>query len=241
MDISVIARGAVALATGCCLPAFADIYSYTSADGSISLSNVPTDRHYALLVSERGAPPPAPPAAEPAKPSDAANKAQYEPLVEQAAQRYGLESALLHAVISVESRYDAKAVSKAGAVGLMQLMPETAKRYKVADALDPEQNLHGGARYLRYLLRLFNSDLSLVLAAYNAGENRVIRNGYRIPQLKETLDYVPRVLSHYRRLLGGQQVAAARPGGPGAARAPLVAGTAKSGHLAAAGTLLSME
>lgn len=212
MDLSVIVRGVVTLGACCCVPAFADIFSHTSANGAVTLSNVPTDRQFAVLVSE-GAEDfvPEPPAAEPPKLTTPANKGQFERMVDQTANAYGLESALLHAVISVESRYDANAVSPAGAVGLMQLMPDTAKRYKVADALDPQQNLHGGARYLRDLLRLFNSDLSLVLAAYNAGENRVIRSGYRIPQLKQTLDYVPRVLGFYRRYLGKTHPAATLP------------------------------
>ncbi|MBI4986033.1 MAG: lytic transglycosylase domain-containing protein [Rhodocyclales bacterium] len=218
MDRSIIVRAALMLAACCWRPAVADIYSYTATDGAVSLSNVPTDRSYALLVPEGTASetvePPAIEALNLPRPA-----AQYAPLVDRAAQKYGLDSALLHAVISVESRYDAKAVSKQGAVGLMQLMPDTAKRYKVDDALDPEQNLHGGARYLRDLLRLFDSDLSLVLAAYNAGENRVIRNGYRIPQLKETLDYVPRVLNLYRRYLLRQATAASRSGAAGIAAA----------------------
>lgn len=184
------------------LPAVAAIYSYTAADGSVVLSNVPTQQEYALMVRDgEAAPTPEPVPEAVAVPPSPSGKADFEPMVAQAAKRYGLDSALLHAVISVESRYDAKAVSRAGAAGLMQLMPVTAKRYKVDDALDPEQNLHGGARYLRDLLRLFNSDLSLVLAAYNAGENAVIRNGYRIPPFKETMNYVPRVLGFYRRYL----------------------------------------
>jgi soluble lytic murein transglycosylase-like protein len=107
-------------------------------------------------------------------------------VVEEVSRAYGLESALLHAVISVESSYNPKAVSKAGAAGLMQLMPGTAKRYGVADAFDPAQNLRGGANYLRDLLKLFDSDVSLALAAFNAGEDAVMRYGNRIPY-RETL------------------------------------------------------
>jgi len=186
------------LASACvCLPACADIYSRTAADGSISLSNVPTDSHYAVLVSAHeiaytaGAP------LAGTIPPSRANKAQYEGMVERAARQSGLDSALLHAVISVESRYDARAVSRKGATGLMQLMPATARRYEVADPFDPEQNVQGGARYLRDLLRMFDSDMSLALAAYNAGENAVFRNGNRIPAYRETRDYVPKVLAYY--------------------------------------------
>jgi soluble lytic murein transglycosylase-like protein len=124
-------------------------------------------------------------------------------VVNEVSRIYGLESALLHAVISVESRYNPKAVSPAGAAGLMQLMPHTAKRYGVTDALDPRQNLNGGARYLRDLLRLFNNDTSLALAAYNAGENAVKRHGNRIPPYRETQRYVPKVLAFYQRYRTG--------------------------------------
>ncbi len=120
-------------------------------------------------------------------------------MVAEVALVHGLDSALLHAVISVESRYNPNAVSRAGAVGLMQLMPATAKRYGVKDSFDPAQNLHGGAKYLRDLLTLFDSDINLVLAAYNAGEYAVIKNGNRIPPFPETRKYVPRVMGYYRQ------------------------------------------
>lgn len=188
----------------------ADIYSRTAADGSISLTNVPSDTHYSLFIAEREQPrgrqPVLPLSAKalPGRPG----KAQYENMVEQAARQVGLESALLHAVISVESRYDARAVSRKGAAGLMQLMPATARRYDVADPFDPAQNIQGGARYLRDLLRLFDSDKSLALAAYNAGENAVLRNGKQIPAYRETQDYVPRVLGYYSRYRAGENAPA---------------------------------
>jgi len=119
-------------------------------------------------------------------------------LIEAAAQASQLEPALIHAVIAAESGYNPSALSPKGAVGLMQLMPQTAKRYSVTNPLDPLQNIQGGARYLRDLLRMFNNDLKLALAAYNAGENAVMKYGNRIPPFPETLAYVPRVLSYYR-------------------------------------------
>jgi soluble lytic murein transglycosylase-like protein len=122
----------------------------------------------------------------------------YAPIIEETALAYGVEPALLDAVVLVESSYDARAVSRQGAQGLMQLMPETARRYGVADAFDPVQNLRGGARYLRDLRETFNDDLRLVLAAYHAGEYAVIRHGYRMPPFKSTLDFVTRVLERYR-------------------------------------------
>jgi soluble lytic murein transglycosylase-like protein len=183
-----------------CQPAWADIYAYTSADGAVSLSNMPTDDRYTVLVAAVPQAVPAAPAAAVREPALAsARKARYDRVVEEVSRDYGLESALVHAVIAVESSYNPKAVSKAGAVGLMQLMPGTAKRYGVADAFDPEQNLRGGANYLRDLLNLFGSDVSLALAAFNAGEHAVIKHGNRIPPYRETLRYVPRVLDHYER------------------------------------------
>jgi len=184
-------------------PGWADVYAYTAADGTVSLSNVPTDARYEVLIA---APQPvtgAPPAAKPPKPvkpgPSQAGTARFDRIIEDVSRIYGLESALLHAVITVESSYNPKAVSNKGAAGLMQLMPGTAKRYGVADAFDPAQNLGGGARYLRDLLNLFDSDVSLALAAYNAGENAVKKHGNRIPPYRETLRYVPKVLDYYQR------------------------------------------
>jgi hypothetical protein len=181
----------------------ADIYLRTAPDGSISLSNVPTESHYSVLIADpdshrRGE------AGLPVRGKSLVSKAQYESMVDEAARNSGLESALLHAVISVESNYDARAVSRKGAAGLMQLMPATARRYEVADPFDPAQNVRGGASYLRDLLRMFDSDKRLALAAYNAGENAVLRSGKRIPAYRETQDYVPKVLGYYSRYLAAE-------------------------------------
>jgi soluble lytic murein transglycosylase-like protein len=113
-----------------------------------------------------------------------------------------IDRALLHAVIATESGYDSRARSPKGAVGLMQLMPGTAERYGVRDIWNPQQNLRAGARYIRDLLAMFNDDLELALAAYNAGEGAVIRFGKRIPPFAETRSYVPRVLRQYDRYRG---------------------------------------
>jgi soluble lytic murein transglycosylase-like protein len=101
----------------------------------------------------------------------------------------------------VESGYDAKAVSRKGAQGLMQLMPKTAQRFGVHNVFDPVENIRGGALYLKWLLDYFNGDLKLALAGYNAGEQEVVRAGYKIPANKETRDYVPKVLAHLKRPL----------------------------------------
>lgn len=124
----------------------------------------------------------------------------YQAEVLAAAQASGLEPALIHAVIRVESAYNPTAVSPMGAVGLMQLMPDTAKRYGVKNSRDPTENIRGGTEYLVELKRMFDGDLNLVLAAYNAGENAVLRYGRAIPRFPETLQYIPRVLAEYERL-----------------------------------------
>jgi soluble lytic murein transglycosylase-like protein len=117
-------------------------------------------------------------------------------LIQQIAQETSMSASLLHAVIAVESGYDAKAVSRKGAQGLMQLMPQTAQRFGVRNPMDPAQNVRGGALYLKWLLDYFDGDLRLALAGYNAGENVVVRAGYKVPAIKETLEYVPKVLAH---------------------------------------------
>ena len=131
------------------------------------------------------------------RPLNQANRKLYTPQIEQIARTYGLDPRLLHAVIGAESAYDPAAVSNKGAMGLMQLMPDTARRFGVQNPFDPTANLHGGARYLRWLMDRFQSDLELVLAAYNAGEGAAERYGNAIPPYEETRTYVARVLDYY--------------------------------------------
>ena len=117
-------------------------------------------------------------------------------MIVRIAEKYRLEPALLHAVISAESSFNPKAVSEDGAVGLMQLMPATARRFGVDNPYDPVTNIDGGARYLRHLLNRFD-DIQLALAAYNSGENAVLRYGNTIPPYPETHHYVVKVLAYY--------------------------------------------
>jgi soluble lytic murein transglycosylase-like protein len=131
-----------------------------------------------------------------------ANRKLYAPQVELVARTYGLDPKLMHAVISAESAYNPAAVSDKGAMGLMQLMPDTAKRFGVPDPFDPIANMHGGARYLRWLMDHFQNNLNLVLAAYNAGEGAVERYGNTIPPFEETRTYVVRVLDFYNYYRG---------------------------------------
>ena len=130
-------------------------------------------------------------------------RSRFASQIEAAATANNVDAALIRAVISAESGYNPSAISRAGAVGLMQLMPETARRYNVTDRHDPGQNIYGGTEYLRDLLRMFNYDLHLVIAAYNAGEEAVMKYGNRIPPYRETLAYVPKVMKFYKRYSTG--------------------------------------
>jgi len=123
----------------------------------------------------------------------------YDSHIEAAASENNVDAGLIRAVISVESGYNPLARSPKGAMGLMQLMPETARKYGVTNIRDPGQNIHGGARYLHALMEMFGNDLKLVLAAYNAGEEAVMKYGRRVPPFAETTAYVPKVLSRYKR------------------------------------------
>ncbi len=136
---------------------------------------------------------------EPARRETTAQKrARYAPLIVAAANESKVEAALIEAVITAESAFNPLAVSRTGAVGLMQLMPDTAKRFGVTDRTDPEQNILGGAKYLNFLLRKFG-DPRLAIAAYNAGEGNIKKHGNKIPPFEETRKYVPKVLAFYNK------------------------------------------
>jgi soluble lytic murein transglycosylase-like protein len=139
------------------------------------------------------------------KASASKNRNAFDDNIRLAAEQYDLDFGLIKAVIHTESGFDPKARSGPGAQGLMQLMPATAKRYRVTDAWDPAQNINAGAKHLRYLLKRYG-DLSLALAAYNAGEGNVDKYG-GIPPFTETQDYVERVTGRYTRLYGGSLAA----------------------------------
>lgn len=174
----------------------ADVYVKEDADGTLVLTDAPGGEGFELLLhSERDAAA-APVAARAEHPS----ARLHAPRIERAARAAGVDASLLHAVIRAESAYNPKAVSPKGAAGLMQLMPATARRYGVADRFDPDQNVLGGALYLRDLLARFDGQLELALAAYNAGEGAVQKYGGRIPPYAETQRYVPQVMHNYRSL-----------------------------------------
>ena len=168
-----------------CVAAQAQIVRYQGPDGRLYFTNLPL--------------PPASGSTAVARPALATRLTAQAPvfsLIQRLAQQYSVDPHLVRAIIMVESNFDPHAVSRAGAQGLMQLMPDTAARYRVEDPFDPYANIEGGIRYLRDLLRLFPSDLRHVLAAYNAGEGAVQQYG-GIPPYPETQRYVERVLALY--------------------------------------------
>ena len=175
----------------------AAIFAFTDENGTVHYSNVPSDSRYRLLIASA----PGESAAKPGIQTLLQRSQAYSELIEHAARANHLDPALVRAVIVVESACDPKATSKRGARGLMQLMPATARQYGVRNVFDPEQNIHAGSHYLRDLADRYHEDLQLMLAAYNAGPQAVEQYGRRIPALKETLDYVPRVLRIYHRLV----------------------------------------
>jgi soluble lytic murein transglycosylase-like protein len=171
-------------------PAVADVYRYVDENQVIHLTNVPAGPKFKVLIRE--------------KPLDihlapsSFDSASYNALIMEMAGKYGVDSDLVKAIIKVESNFNHKAVSKKGAKGLMQLMPMTALTLGVTDCFHPETNVDGGIRYLSYLLGLYNNNLYMALAAYNAGERAVAKYG-GIPPYAETRTYVRLVLDNYER------------------------------------------
>jgi soluble lytic murein transglycosylase-like protein len=181
--------------------AHSQIYTYVDADGLRHYTDVPDNNRYRLLILS--------PRARTASGDryDAmllAKAGRYDSIIEKAATAASVEPNLLRAVIVVESGFNSRAVSKRGAMGLMQLMPATATRFGVSNPYDPLQNVHAGARYLKFLIDRFGQDVRLALAAYNAGEDAVDRNGGQIPPFSETMAYVPRVMKIYQMLRSQQ-------------------------------------
>jgi soluble lytic murein transglycosylase-like protein len=175
----------------------AKIYIYIDEQGVRHYTDTPDSNRYRLLVlrpQDRTA------SGDRYDAQFLARASQFDAIIEHAASAAAVEPNLLRAVIVVESGFNVRAMSKRGAMGLMQLMPATAARFGISDSFDPRQNVSGGARYLKFLLDRFGQNLSLALAAYNAGEDAVERNGGQIPPFTETMAYVPRVLKIYRML-----------------------------------------
>lgn len=182
-------------------PALADIYMYKDERGVVHFTNIPNgDKRFRMVRKEESTSDYARAAGMPQYVLPTAELIRrYSPIIETASRSHNVDVALVHAVITAESGYNPSAVSRAGARGLMQLMPETAKRMGVQNIMDPTENIHGGVKYLRELLTMFNGNKELAVAAYNAGENAVIRAGNRIPAYPETVHYVPKVLGLYKK------------------------------------------
>ena len=187
---------ALSLAAGCLTSgqsAALEIYKYVDSQGGVHLTDRPPHKGYKLIKRDGKE---VKMARINFKAKDA-NRKRFSRKIAEVAREHRVPEALLHAVITVESAYDPDAVSKAGAVGLMQLMPATAVRYGVLDRNDPYANLNGGTRYLRDLMNRFDNNLNLTLASYNAGENAVARYGNKVPPFDETQNYVRKVLQLY--------------------------------------------
>ena len=173
----------------------AGIYRYVDENGVIHFTNCPRDPKFKLYIRESK--------------EDVGNdnhsssfsytrdSNQYDSLISELSKKHQVDFALIKAMIRAESGFNPFAVSRKGAKGLMQLMPETALRMNVSNSFNPRENIEGGVRYFKYLLSLFNDDLRLSLAAYNAGEN-VVGELRSIPPYRETVDYVKKVLSYYQ-------------------------------------------
>jgi soluble lytic murein transglycosylase-like protein len=196
-------------AVAVCIPAVCSasppIYKYVDADGVAHFTDKPDSKRYRLFdLTPNGLTS----SGDRYNPRHLARAEQYDGIIEAEAKSAGVAPNLLRAVIVVESGFNSRAVSKRGAVGLMQLMPATAARFGVSNRYDPRQNVRGGARYLGFLFNRFRQNARLALAAFNAGEEAVDRNSGQIPPFAETLEYVPKVLKIYREL-GEQQRQAA--------------------------------
>jgi soluble lytic murein transglycosylase-like protein len=163
----------------------AAMYSFVDQDGKLHFTNVPGDPRYRevsgydSLLSE-------------------AVQGRYGKFIQDAAERYSLDPELIKAIIKIESSFNPFALSEKGAMGLMQLMPETAREMQVSAPYEAEENIMGGSRYLRRMLNLFDGDLLLGLAAYNAGPSKVLENR-TIPEIPETEEYVKKVMREYGR------------------------------------------
>jgi hypothetical protein len=172
----------------------ADIYRYVDEDDIVHFTDAPTDNRFKVFMRDLKKDKEL---RTKLKYSSSVDPAVFEQLIKSCSEKYGVNSCLVKAVIHAESGYNPNAVSSKGAGGLMQLMPGTAKSLKVADRFNPKDNVEGGVKYLRFLLDTFRGDVSLAVAAYNAGLNKVAKYG-GIPPYNETRTYVNRVLSYMK-------------------------------------------
>jgi soluble lytic murein transglycosylase-like protein len=216
----IVGLAATALAQG----VEADIYRYVDERGVIHFSNTPSSPRFQLYMKEGRS---RPLINDPLPLAISRERLQrYDPMILHAARRHGLDECLVTAVIKVESNFDPGAVSRKGAQGLMQLMPDTARDLGVRNCFDAGENLNGGVRHLRYLLDYFKGNLKHALAAYNAGRDAVLQ--YRgIPPYPETQQYVQMVLQYYDLYQRDGKKRAGTPGAPQAVASNAVSALAK--------------
>lgn len=163
----------------------ADIYRYVDPSGVIHFTNVPTNKRFTIFIRENNVS------------TTTEDFYRFDRIILRAADKYDVEFELIKAIIKVESDFNSLAVSSKGARGLMQLMPGTAKELRVRHSFDPEENIDGGTKYFKSLLGYFKDNLTLALAAYNAGKDAVIKNNKQIPPYNETREYVKKVLRYF--------------------------------------------
>jgi len=160
----------------------ADIYMFIDSQGVLHFTNAPTSSQYRLYIKERP------------KPAEVTKK--YDDIIQEASNTFGLSFSLLKAMIRVESNFDSRAISKKGALGLMQIMPQNLQAFNIRDPYDPKDNIMGGASYFKSLMERFEGKLPLALAAYNAGPT-IVDKYRKIPPIKETKDYVKKVMKYF--------------------------------------------
>jgi soluble lytic murein transglycosylase-like protein len=188
--------GVVVALAATALPASgSQVFATLDRNGQLQVSDAPLVGAKAFDPHRTYVPAPVPRAPTQAPRAKAASR--WSPLIDQVAAEHGMDARLLHAIVTVESAYDPQARSHAGALGLMQVIPATGKRFGANDLFDPLQNLRAGTAYLAWLKRRFGGDLTLMLAAYNAGEGAVQRHGNRVPPFNETRQYVRKVTALY--------------------------------------------
>ena len=177
------------------LDSSADIYSYEDPDGTLHFTDAPTDRKFKIFMRDIEK--------DKRLRTDfgvrrlTRNPAEFDSIIASCCNLYGVPRSLVKAVIHAESGYNPNAVSSKGAEGLMQLMPGTAQQLKVSDSFNPSDNIRGGVKYLKFLLDTFKGDVTLALAAYNAGLSRVAKYG-GVPPYEETRNYVTKVLNYQK-------------------------------------------
>lgn len=167
-----------------------DFYKYVDENGTVHITNVPTSKKYVWAMREKGG-------KHGRDERVTVYSRDYDNIIQILSIRHGVDPALVKAIVRAESDFNATAISKKGARGLMQLMPETASILGVRDIHDPYENVEGGIRHLSKLLKMFNNNVRFALAAYNAGENAVLKYG-SVPPYPETREYVKRILAYYK-------------------------------------------